>query len=306
MKVIRRIIIGFSVALFVVCCGAIVLFNWSVTGWKALTVATGSMSPSIPTGSVVLMHSVPSSSLKTGDVITYTNPQNMRTTITHRIAETYKTNGTVPTFITKGDANSTADQPIVGGLVKGKVIWSVPYLGRWLNLTKSPVVLSLLVYIPALIIMVEELRRLNTYYKRLVPYKAAIILAREKTTPKGKQVFAAASVISLALLAGSALLPFKVYAMLSSNMVSLVSNRVTLAQAPANVCTGNGNTTSATINISGGNSSNNNNANVNNSSSQNAQSGNATVSGNGTGGSATSGNATNCNNTNININITNP
>src|SRR5665213_74097 len=126
MKWFKRLSISLTIAFFAVCCGAVLLFNWGSLGWKALSVPTGSMRPTIPPGSLVLMHSVPLSTLKVGDVITYTNPINMRSTITHRIVKTYKIDGKIPAFVTKGDANHISDRPIVGGMVQGKAIWHVP------------------------------------------------------------------------------------------------------------------------------------------------------------------------------------
>jgi signal peptidase I len=293
MKQIRRIFIGFSVALLVGCCGAIIMLNWSVSGWKALTVPTSSMSPAIQPGSLVLMHSVPNSELRVGDVITYANPQKPGTTITHRITDKYNINGNVPAFITKGDANTSPDQPIVGGMVKGKVIWTVPIIGKWLEWTKTWAGVALLVYLPALIVMFGEAKRLVDYYRTMMPYKSPLILAREKVRSKKKSKFAVASVGSVALLIGSVAFALPVQALLRSNVVRLANNTIRVAPiTPPNNCPNSGNNTTVVITDSGGN------VNVTNSNNQNAQTGNATSS---NGGNATSGNATNCNSTNINI-----
>src|ERR1700733_6907932 len=123
MKWLKRLGISLTIAFFAVCCGAVLLFNWGSMGWKALSVPTGSMRPHIPPGSLVLTHNVPLSSIKVGDVITYINPENMKSTVTHRVIKEYKLDGKVPAFITKGDANPSRDPwTVVGGLVQGKAI----------------------------------------------------------------------------------------------------------------------------------------------------------------------------------------
>jgi signal peptidase len=304
MKLIRRIIISFGVTLTAVCFGALVLFNWSVTGWKALTVPTGSMRPSIPPGSLVLMKDVPNSSLKVGDVITYTNPQDMKTTITHRITKAYKIDGRVPAFITQGDANPTADRPVVGGLVKGKVVWHAPYLGKALEWSRTWAGVAVMVYLPALLIMLDELRRLSRHYKLLRPYKSALILARERANAPRRPGRAATTVLASLILAGSAVFAFPVHALLRSNTVALANNTLRAAPRPPATCTTgsgtNSSTTTTTVNASGSGMTN---LHVSTSTSQTAQTGNATNSSTTNGGSATSGNASNCSSTTTAVNV---
>src|SRR4051794_22572106 len=118
MKLIHRIAISLGVLFFAACCGAVLLFNLHALGWKVLSVQTGSMRPAVPRGSLVLVHHVPYSQLKVGDVITYANASQPGATITHRITKTYKLDGKIPAYITKGDANPSQDPvTVVGGQV---------------------------------------------------------------------------------------------------------------------------------------------------------------------------------------------
>jgi signal peptidase I len=137
----------------------LVVFALPSTGWKALTVLTGSMRPTITPGSLVFVHRVPNRSLRVGDVITYINPRNTAQTITHRITETREDHG-LPAFVTQGDANPVADPQILGGNVVGRVVWHVPYLGTVVGWTKSPLGLVLLLGLPALLIIIDEVRLL--------------------------------------------------------------------------------------------------------------------------------------------------
>ena len=299
MKIARKLLFSLGILFFAACMGAVLLFDWSVTGWKAYSVPTGSMRPAIRPGSLVLVHNVPVSSLKNGDVITYANIQKPGATITHRIVKTYKLDGKIPVFVTKGDANPTPDRPIVGGMVKGKEVFHLPYLGSMLSWGKGIIGLIILVYIPAIIIMIEEVRRLSDYYRKMRPYESPGFHTAIEL-PKGlmNKMATSAKLIPVFIIIAMAI-SVPVQALLKSNTVSLVNNRITVAKIKK--CTGN----STTVTVNGSSGSNTNNVNVNNSSSQTASTGNASSTGNTNGGNATSGNASNTNNTCINITITN-
>src|ERR1700743_926326 len=109
MKLLRHLFIGLGVTGFILAAGAVLIFNRPTLGWQALSVPTGSMRPTFDPGALVLTHRVPIQSLKVGDIITYTNPLTMHSTLTHRIIRVYKIDGKIPAFITKGDANPSPD-----------------------------------------------------------------------------------------------------------------------------------------------------------------------------------------------------
>jgi signal peptidase I len=292
MNKIQRIIISLGITVFAVCCCAILLLNWHALGYKTLDVPTGSMRPTIQPGSLVLMHSVPISTIKVGDIITYINPRNMRETISHRVIKTYTINGKIPAFITKGDANKSADPPIVGGLVKGQVIWHMPYLGTWMQWSKTWTGVAILIYLPALLLMVDEVRRLSDYLREMQPYKLRTHLELKKSDRLSKK-YAAGIALTIVAVVSAAALAQPALAALKSNTVVLANNRLTV---PATTSSGGGGQCSG---------NNNNNVNVTSNNNQTATTGNAGVDGNTTGGSASSGNASNSNNTNVNITITN-
>lgn len=95
----------------------------------ALTVLTGSMTPGIPVGSVVVDRPVDPGTLHVGDIATYQKEPGKAEYITHRIVkiDAAKT----PTMFTfKGDANRGADiTPVPATAIRGKVWFHVPYLG---------------------------------------------------------------------------------------------------------------------------------------------------------------------------------
>lgn len=95
----------------------------------ALTVLTGSMTPGIPVGSVVIVRPVDPATLRVGDVATYQVEEGKEVFITHRVTKV-RTNGDDLRFRFQGDANRAPDRELVpAGAVRGKVWFHVPYVG---------------------------------------------------------------------------------------------------------------------------------------------------------------------------------
>lgn len=125
-------------------------------GWLVQSVATGSMEPTIPTGSVILSRPVAPEEIEVGDVIVFASPTGATVAaggdgafesdgqmlITHRVVGVETDGGLA--FRTKGDGNDAEDPwmvtpemlraryvghvPVLGGIV------SHPDLRRWLYL----------------------------------------------------------------------------------------------------------------------------------------------------------------------------
>jgi signal peptidase I len=245
------------------------------------------MRPAIPLGSLVLVHSVPISSLKVGDVITYINPLDPKTTLSHRIVKEYRVDGKIPAFVTKGDANKFDDVPITEGSVEGRVIWHIPDVGNWLLDVKQPIVILPVIWAASLLIMGDEVIRLRDYLRSQQPYILAGYKRKEndssginKRLALGFSLFAALILI----IAGTG--P-SVFALLKSNTVVLADNRLTIS-VPS-TCSGNTN--------------NNNTVVFTNNNGQTSTTGNASSSGG--NGSATSGNSTNNSSTSVTITLSN-
>lgn len=99
------------------------------THGTALTVLTGSMTPGIPVGSVVIDRPVDPGTLHVGDVATYQKEPGKAEYITHRIVK-IDTSKSPTMFTFKGDANRGADvRPVPATAIRGKVWFHVPYLG---------------------------------------------------------------------------------------------------------------------------------------------------------------------------------
>jgi signal peptidase I len=301
MKLVRNILIGLGLVGFSLSCMAVVLFNKPAWGWQALSIPTGSMRPHLPPASLVLVHRVPSSSLRVGDVITYTNPRTHQGTITHRIVKAYTVAGRIPAYMTKGDANHSADAPVVAGLVQGKMVWHIPYVGQAMMWAKTWTGIAVLVYVPALIVMMGETRKLALYWKRSKPYSLL-----KASNPYHRVI----SMRRLSMAGGMAVLVVSVVGGLGlratvSALDAATTNTVTLGPNTLSTGPGNGGGNTQTNNSTAVTCTNTTNVNLNNSSNQSATSGNANNTGSTNGGSATSGSATNTNNSNTSVTVVN-
>jgi len=99
-----------------------------VLHYKPFVVLSGSMSPSIPTGSVVFAVPSDAAKLRVGDVIMF-DPPGQNISVTHRIVDV-KGDPHSPTFTTKGDANQSPDPWTVKyNGPAGKVVLSLPAVG---------------------------------------------------------------------------------------------------------------------------------------------------------------------------------
>lgn len=150
--------------------GILVIFSFlPITGnIKLLSVLSGSMEPKIHTGSLIFIK--PEGEYNVGDVVTrITDEKNV--TITHRIIEKEIVEGKT-IFNTKGDANNVADnEKIYSEMIIGKVMINIPYLGYAVNFAKTTQGMILIIIIPAVIIVYEELRKIkveivNVFKKR--------------------------------------------------------------------------------------------------------------------------------------------
>ncbi|NOQ68039.1 signal peptidase I [Patescibacteria group bacterium] len=157
MKISKIINKLFTVVVFAVVLLIVVSVLPIPGNYKLLIVQSGSMEPAIKTGSVVAVK--PVENYKANDVITFEDGGKSKTT-THRIVDTEVVSGKV-FYITKGDANNAEDSSKVPeDKIVGKVLTSVPYVGYILAMAKEPAGFVLLVIIPCVIIILEEVGKI--------------------------------------------------------------------------------------------------------------------------------------------------
>jgi signal peptidase I len=133
-----RVVLG----LLVVACAALlaIVVAGSLTGaWRLLPVRTGSMTPHAPQGSVVIVHPMPASQLRTGQVIAFRAPVPGHPLVVHRVYQLTPAPGG-PVVRTKGDANAGPDPWQFR--IRGATVWRggrvVPELGNAMFLLETP------------------------------------------------------------------------------------------------------------------------------------------------------------------------
>jgi signal peptidase len=123
----RLLVLAF--ALLVAGAIAVVVVIPRVTHGQAMTVLSGSMTPGIPVGSIVVVRPVDPASLRVGDIATYQAVPDKPVYITHRVAAIESIGGRTA-FTYKGDPNRGPDvEPVVPGQIRGQMWFHVPYLG---------------------------------------------------------------------------------------------------------------------------------------------------------------------------------
>lgn len=109
----------------------------ALLGWVPLTVLSGSMEPTIRTGSQVVVSPVDTpekiATLQSGDIITYLPRPEDPSLITHRITAVSVSEDGTRTFTTQGDANSSADEPVTEQMIRGELRYHVPWVGYAAN-----------------------------------------------------------------------------------------------------------------------------------------------------------------------------
>lgn len=111
-------------------------------GWTPLTVRTGSMEPTIPVGSQVVVSPIESdeevSELREGDVITFLPYPDDPTTVTHRVEQRSLRADGMTVIRTRGDASDTQDPwTLTTDQIRGQVRYHIPLVGYPASLLDS-------------------------------------------------------------------------------------------------------------------------------------------------------------------------
>jgi len=122
-------------------------------GWQSVVLATGSMAPDLPTGSLVIERVVPASELAVGDVVTLTREG--KPPVTHRIIEIAPAAGILPSreLTLKGDANDDADPRPYIVATAGLVVAGFPWGGQVIDFLRSPLALGLITVVIAVLVL---------------------------------------------------------------------------------------------------------------------------------------------------------
>lgn len=107
--------------------------------YRTFTVLSGSMEPTIPTGSMIFDREVDASQLARGDVVTFHPPGHPDKLVSHRVVRVEETKqGSF--LVTRGDANGVADDWRIPAQGNGlRYEFHVPYLGYVVGGLLTPV-----------------------------------------------------------------------------------------------------------------------------------------------------------------------
>ena len=140
--------------------------SFSVFGYNAYYVLTGSMEPTIMPGDVIISKKVEDpNSLNVGDVVTYTGRTGdfKDRSITHKIIEKREENGKLE-FITKGDANPVADPAITAEMIESKMVFKSVLLGNVVSLVNNKYGFFIIIILPLVVFLVSEIVTLVKTY----------------------------------------------------------------------------------------------------------------------------------------------
>ena len=125
------------------------------------------MHPTLKKGDLILVKR--QNNYKKGGIITFSNPTGTKKsdTVTHRIVDIRSEKGHT-IYKTKGDANNGPDGWRVGeNNIVGITIYSLPFLGYIISISKTPYGFVLLILVPAFILLYSEIMNIKKELRKL-------------------------------------------------------------------------------------------------------------------------------------------
>ncbi len=132
-------------------------------GQRLLSVQSASMTPTLQPGDALVIETVPFNQLRVGDIVSYKDDSNPEMTISHRLIDINKKTGLVTTA---GDKLGMPDQTFPSSRIIGRATALAPGLGRVMDAARTPIGLTVLLYLPAVSIIDGEIRRLSACSSR--------------------------------------------------------------------------------------------------------------------------------------------
>lgn len=124
-------VLAWAVTLSVLAALAVAVVGPRVAGGTPYAVLTGSMRPDLGPGALDVVRPTPIDEIGIGDVITFQLESGKPTVVTHRVVGVGMSVDGERVLETKGDDNEVVDpEPVREVQVKGKLWYSVPYLGH--------------------------------------------------------------------------------------------------------------------------------------------------------------------------------
>ncbi len=109
----------------------------------------------------------PTTNYEVGDIITFGPNTKTQIPTTHRITEIRVQEGQT-IYKTRGDANNAEDmKEVLAKDIIGKVYFSVPYAGYIVEFVRKPIGLILVIVLPSIFIVYDEVRKIMKEIKRI-------------------------------------------------------------------------------------------------------------------------------------------
>jgi signal peptidase I len=147
-----------------VCGLAILLFAGlllaTVVGYQPLVEHSGSMSPAIAPGDLLITHDVPAASVRIGEIVSFDDPALGGKLVTHRVVAMHTSAERVD-FLTRGDANKASESWSVArrGSVEA-LDFRVAGVGRAIAWMTDPWARTVMLALVALVLSAALLRRI--------------------------------------------------------------------------------------------------------------------------------------------------
>lgn len=131
--------------MFMVVKGTITGQEPQIFSYKMYSVRSGSMSPAIKVGSLIIVEMKETADINIQDIVTYKASKSIL--VTHRVVD-IASDGSG--YITRGDANKTNDPMVLKKEnIVGKVVLAIPYAGAFFDLLRTKTGIVLLIVITA-------------------------------------------------------------------------------------------------------------------------------------------------------------
>ncbi len=139
-------------------------------GLSINNVGSGSMTPTLHVGTMVVANRVNPADLRVGDIIIFKPPFESQYNVCHRIVKINQAKQL--SFVTRGDAVSQTDEmAIPAANVVGKVSFHADYVGYFISFLKTEVGLIAGLVVPTLYIIYLCVRNLRSEISRLAADK---------------------------------------------------------------------------------------------------------------------------------------
>lgn len=185
-----------------------IIFLFFTSHSKIFIVLSGSMMPMMIPGDMIITNTVNPVNLEVGDVIAFQDPHGKsNTVVTHRIISINNSSES-RNFQTKGDANGGSDIFLVPeSNIIGKLAFVLPFVGYLPGFLKNnPIIYILLIMIPALLLIFNEIKNIIDYSNSIRARK--IEKLNKKAIQKTLHVINEKKIVKIMLISGIILSSF--------------------------------------------------------------------------------------------------